>query len=155
MSVNPFRLPRHTVPHHYDIRLELDLETFTFSGSVGADIEVLETTDDLVLNSAEVEIKSASVDGTAVESISYDEEMERATLTLSSPLDPGEHRLEIEHVGRINDQLRGLYQAFYVDKDGESHPIATSQCQSTDARRRGRGPRGLQQHLRTGPDRTR
>ena len=89
MTDNPFRLPRHTIPNHYDIRLELDLETFTFTGSVGADIEVTESTDEVVLNVADVEIKSAAIDGVAVASISYDEEMERATLGLSEYLSPG------------------------------------------------------------------
>ncbi|HEU4319224.1 MAG TPA: M1 family metallopeptidase [Acidimicrobiia bacterium] len=135
MTDNPFRLPRHTIPNHYDIRLELDLETFTFTGSVGADIEVTESTDEVVLNVADVEIKSAAIDGVAVASISYDEEMERATLGLSEYLSPGPYRLELEHVGSINDQLRGLYQAFCRAEHGDTLPIAASQCQSTDARR--------------------
>ncbi|HSM43722.1 MAG TPA: M1 family metallopeptidase, partial [Acidimicrobiia bacterium] len=136
MADNPFRLPRHVAPGHYDIRLELDLETFTFQGSVGIDLEVREATDSLILNSAEIEIKSASLsDGGVISEIAYDEEMERATLSLGSTMEPGPYRLEIEHSGVINDQLRGLYRSVYRDADGEEHPLATSQCQSTDARR--------------------
>ena len=136
MSHNPFRLPRHTRPDHYDIRLELDLETFTFTGSVGIDIEVTEATDALVLNAAEVEIKSAALsDGTVITEIAYDDEMQRAILSLGSALEPGSHRLEIEHSGIINDQLRGLYRSVYRDAEGNEHPLATSQCQATDARR--------------------
>ena len=124
------------VPSHYDIRLDLDIDTFTFTGSVGIDIGVVETVDEIVLNSAEVDIRSASlVDGPEISSIGYDEDKEMATLGLSASLAPGSYRLEIEHSGIINDQLRGLYQAFYRDSDGNQHPIATSQCQSTDARR--------------------
>ena len=59
MTENPFRLPRHTQPNHYDIRLELDLDTFTFTGVVGIDLTVVEPTDRIVLSAAEVEIKSA------------------------------------------------------------------------------------------------
>lgn len=133
---NPFRLPRHTAPTHYDIRLELDLETFTFVGSVGIDLEVTEPTESLVLNTAEVEIKSAELsNGVSISEIAYDDEMEWATLTLESTLQPGAHRLEIEHSGIINDELRGIYRSTYRDAKGEEHSLATSQCQATDARR--------------------
>ncbi|HEX6286930.1 MAG TPA: M1 family metallopeptidase, partial [Acidimicrobiia bacterium] len=136
MSDNPFRLPRHATPTHYDIRLELDLETFTFVGTVAVDVDVHEPTDALVLNAAEVEIKSASLsNGVEITEIAYDDEKERATLHLGSSLEPGSVRLEMEHSGIINDQLRGLYRSVYRDAEGVEHPLATSQCQSTDARR--------------------
>ncbi len=123
-------------PVHYDIRLELDLETFTFVGSVGVDIEVHESTDTLVLNGAEVEIKSASLSNQAtITEIAYDEKMERVVLSLDSTLEQGSYRLEIDHSGIINDQLRGLYRSVCRDADGQELPLATSQCQSTDARR--------------------
>ena len=136
MSDNPFRLPRYVAPNHYDIRLELDLETFTFVGSVGIDIDVRESTGWLVLNTAELEIKSATLsNGVAITEIAYDDEMERATLNLSSAIEPGSYRLEVEHSGIINDQLCGLYRSVYRDADSVEHTLATSQCQSTDARR--------------------
>jgi len=133
---NPFRLPRHTAPTHYEIRLDLDLETFTFTGSVDIELEVRESTDTLVLNAAEVEIKSATLsEGTSITEIAYDDEMERATLGLERELAPGSYRLRIEHSGIINDQLRGLYRSVYRDPQGIEHTLATSQCQATDARR--------------------
>lgn len=136
MSDNPFRLPRHVTPTHYDIRLELDLSTFTFVGSVGIDVAVSEATSELVLNSAEIEIKSASLSGDIeITEIAYDEKMERATMTLGGKVEPGTYRLDIEYSGIINDQLRGLYRSVYKDADGVEHPLATSQCQSTDCRR--------------------
>ena len=136
MSDNPFRLPRHVAPTHYDVRLELDLETFTFAGKVGVDVEVVEATDSLVLNAAEVEIKSAYLsNGVEITEIVYDDEMERATLMLGTSIEQGSYRLEMEHSGIINDQLRGLYRSVYRDAEGGEHPLATSQCQSTDARR--------------------
>ena len=136
MSDNPFRLPRQVVPTHYDIHLEPDLETFTFVGAVGVDIEVTEATSSISLNAAEVDIKSATLSsGHVVAEISYDHRYERVTLTLASELAPGSYRLEIEHTGIINDQLRGLYRSVYKDVNGDEHTLAASQCQSTDARR--------------------
>ena len=136
LSDNPFRLPRQVVPTHYDIHLEPDLETFTFVGAVGVDIEVTEATSSISLNAAEVDIKSATLSsGHVVAEISYDHRYERVTLTLASELAPGSYRLEIEHTGIINDQLRGLYRSVYKDVNGDEHTLAASQCQSTDARR--------------------
>ncbi len=136
MTDNPYRLPRHAIPTHYELHLEPDLETLTFTGSVGVDLDIVEASDSIVLNAAEVEVKSASfAEGPKVTEIAHDEESHRVTLTLDSPIEPGSYRLEMEHSGIINDQLRGLYKAVYKDADGVEHVIATSQCQSTDARR--------------------
>lgn len=139
MSSNPYRLPRHITPTHYEIRLELDFELLTFDGAVAIDVGVTAPTSKIVLNTAEIEIRSAVLtSGTgsiAVEDIAYDSEYERATLTLESEATPGSYRLDLQHTGTINDQLRGLYKSVYQDADGNERVIAASQCQSTDARR--------------------
>ncbi len=136
MTDNPYRLPRHAVPTHYDIHLEPDLEALTFTGAVGVDLEIVETASVIVLNAAEIEVRSATIaDGPSVTSITHDEETQRVTLSLDSEVQPGSYRLEMEHTGAINDQLRGMYRAVYKDDEGVEHTIATTQCQSTDARR--------------------
>ncbi len=140
MSASDFRLPRHIVPDHYDIRLDLDLEEFTFKGQVGIDLRVLEPTEAIVLNTAELEILEASLrlesgEVLAAQGSDHDEKYQRTTLTLPQQVDAGRHRLEITYTGIINDQLRGLYRSVYRDSEGVDHPIATSQCQATDARR--------------------
>ena len=61
MSENPYRLPRTVVPHKYRIRLEPRLEEATFSGSETIDVTVEAPTDEIVLNSAEIEIVSAQL----------------------------------------------------------------------------------------------
>ncbi|MEX2252454.1 MAG: M1 family metallopeptidase [Acidimicrobiia bacterium] len=139
MSDNPYRLPRQVIPSHYDLRLEPDLESFTFKGSVSITLGAVETVDVIVLNCAELDIESAHlVSGEAtieVGEIVYDEEFEFARLTLASPATPGTYQLDIEYTGIVNDQLRGLYRSSFKDGDGVEHVIAASQCQATDARR--------------------
>lgn len=139
MSDNPYRLPRHVIPSHYDLRLEPDLETFTFKGAVSITLGAVETVDAIVLNCTELDIKSVRlVSGDTaieVEDVSYDEEFEFAALALASPATPGTYQLDIEYTGIVNDQLRGLYRSSFKDGDGIEHVIATSQCQATDARR--------------------
>ena len=137
LSENPFRLPRHITPSHYAISLDLDFDELEFDGAVTIDIGVSQTTEEIVLNAADLEIESVELDRgeVGVSGLSFDDEYERMTISLDSPIRPGSYSLSIKYRGTINDQLKGLYQSVYRDSDGEEHLIATSQCQSTDARR--------------------
>ncbi len=139
MSENPFRLPRHVIPSHYDIRLELDFDRLRFDGVVDIQIGVNQSSEEIVFNSADLEYASIELSGTEglieVTDLSFDEEYERATLRLEEAIRPGTYTLRFIYTGTINDQLKGLYQSVYRDADGNEHLIATSQCQSTDARR--------------------
>ena len=137
MSDKPFRLPRHITPSHYSIRLDLDFDDLDFDGHVSIDIGVSKTTDEIVLNAADLEVASVGIGNSDVEvtGVSFDDEYEKMTISLDTPIRPGTYSLDIEYRGTINDQLRGLYQSVYRDSDGQEHLIATSQCQSTDARR--------------------
>ena len=134
-----YRLPRQALPTHYDLRLEPDLDTWTFDGHVSITIGVTDQLGEVVLNSAEIEINTAvlrsDTDEIPVSDISYDEEYERATLDLATPVPPGTYTLDIAYSGIINDKLRGLYRSSFKDADGVERALAASQCQSTDARR--------------------
>lgn len=138
MSENPYRLPRTVVPHKYRIRLEPRLEEATFSGSETIDVTVEAPTDEIVLNSAEIEIVSAQLTNgstTIGASPRYDEKMERVTLALEDTVEPGPWELQIDFNGTLNDKLRGFYRSKFTDVDGNEQYIATTQFESTDARR--------------------
>jgi puromycin-sensitive aminopeptidase len=132
-------LPRTVIPTRYELRLEPDLETFTFDGQVSIEVGVIDSVGEIVLNAAEIDLKEATFRGPEgeipVTDISYDDEFSRATLNLGSSAPAGDYTLDIAYTGLINDQLRGLYRSVYRDGDGVEHVIATSQCQATDARR--------------------
>ncbi len=134
-----YRLPRTVEPLTYRLTLEPDLEAARFTGSVEIDVEVLGTPEAVVLNAAELELhdvelapKSGQVlSGTA----DLDPDQERATLRFGGPLPTGPATLRIAFAGVLNDKLRGFYRSTFTDTEGRTRTIATTQMESTDARR--------------------
>lgn len=139
-STNPHRLPSFVVPSHYRISLEPNLDEATFSGSVEIEVEIGQATDNIQINSADLAITSAvvldAVGGKTVASgVEIDEKMERATLSFDSELSSGPYTIVTEFTGILNDKLHGFYRSVFTDNDGVEHSIATTQFESTHARR--------------------
>jgi puromycin-sensitive aminopeptidase len=89
------------------------------------------------LNAIELSIASATVrhDGQdqAVE-VTLDETTERMLLQVPNPVE-GDFTIDIAFDGILNDKLRGFYRSSFTDEDGTEHTIATTQFESTNARR--------------------
>ena len=137
---NAVALPRDVRPVRYDLALTPDLEAFTFEGQVSIDVEILEPTSRIVLNCAEIDVKSCSLstaDGGEREAggIEYDEDEETVAFDFGGELAPGAARLDIAFTGELNDRLRGFYRSSYAGADGRERVMATTQFESTDARR--------------------
>ena len=62
-------------------------------------------------------------------------EQERLRLGLGASLPPGGYRLTMGFEGILNDKLHGFYLSTFKDDGGGEHRIATTQFESTDARR--------------------
>ena len=134
-----YRLPRTVVPRRYDLVLEPDLEAVTFAGSEIVTVEVTEPVDEIVLNAADLDVGPGRLEGPGgtleVSTIRLDPETERAHLLLSGTAEPGEWTLHLEFRGKLSEQLQGFYRSTYTDDAGVAHTIATTQFESTDARR--------------------
>jgi puromycin-sensitive aminopeptidase len=138
-----YRLPATVVPRAYRLVLAPDLPAATFSGDVEIDVTVLSPTATVTLNAAELDITSAELnDGDpdggyalAPTAVDLDPTEERATLTFAQTLPAGPATLHLTFTGILNDQLRGFYRSTFTDDDGVEHAIATTQMESTDARR--------------------
>jgi puromycin-sensitive aminopeptidase len=131
---DPYRLPRHTLPHRYELVLEPDLDAARFSGHVEIEVTTTDSATEIVLNAIELEIASCTVDGTDAP-FRLDESTERLVITPGSGVTVGDHVVAIRFAGTLNDQLRGFYRSTYRDADGTERVIATTQMQSTDCRR--------------------
>ncbi len=133
------RLPTTVVPGRYDIRLEPDLDTASFSGEETIVVTVREAVTEILLNAAELSILAVTArgaSGAVLEgSAALDEAAERARLSFPSPLLPGQWRLTLRFTGTLNDRLHGFYRSTYKDATGASHTLAATQFEATDARR--------------------
>src|SRR5499427_7851663 len=133
------RLPATVVPKRYDLRLEPDLAAATFAGEAVITVEVETTVTEIACNAAELAIHSAALarDGSVPihGSISLDEANERARFAFPAAIAPGEWKLTLRFTGILNDRLHGFYRSTYKDAAGASHTIASTQFESTDARR--------------------
>ena len=115
------------LPNHYALELEPDLAQSSFQGQVIIDLEVVEETDTIVLNAAELTRKCASRAGALVQasSISFDEDLERATFTFPVVLQPGPAKLSCSFTGSSTTSP-GVYRSTWTDEEGNEKVIATT-----------------------------
>ncbi|MCC5951636.1 MAG: M1 family metallopeptidase [Acidimicrobiia bacterium] len=135
-----YRLPRHSRPVRYDLELRPDLGQATFSGTAAIEVEVLEATNTLVCNAADLEIHRVWIEGSdgghiEPELVALDPATERLTVEAAAVLDPGHWTLHLAFDGILNERLAGFYRSTFRGPDGTAHTIATTQFEATDARR--------------------
>jgi len=135
----PYRLPTNVTPERYELKLTPDLTTWTFTGDEKISIHVHEPVREIILNAAEMELHAVSLktaDGKVREGrVNLDTENERATLSFGEPVPAGRGDLQIQFSGILNDKLHGFYRSTYKGADGQDKPLASTQFESTDARR--------------------
>src|SRR5438309_2117322 len=134
----PGKLPKQVVPLEYWVRIVPDLAKLTFTGSERIKLKAAAPTRELVLNSAELEIAKASVDGIHLsqDAIKLDPNNELLTIALPNDLAAGEHALALEFSGKITPKGRGLYYMPYQEQGTGAKKIALgTQFEPSDARR--------------------
>ena len=134
-----YRLPETVAPERYDIRLTPDLSAFTFAGEETVAITVRQPVTEIVLNAIELTIHTVSAvgpDGRPLQgTVSLNEENEQAVLHFPRLLVPGAWTLQLTFSGILNDKLHGFYRSTYTNAEGQDKILASTQFESTDARR--------------------
>src|SRR6266851_903771 len=138
--LDPYRLPRTVIPARYALTLEPDLQTAQFSGSVMIAVDAVEPVDTVWLNAAELDITSAAIEDATgqrrpMAEVTLHEAQERVQLGLGAVMPAGAYRLHLAFAGRLNEKLHGFYRSTFHDAGGTEHVIATTQFETTDARR--------------------
>ncbi len=115
------------------------MDAASFGGTVRIAIDISEATSTIVLNALELKLTAANVsvgDGARQDlEWSVDEDLERVTLRAGAELPVGRAQLNVAFDGILNDKLSGFYRSTFVDDSGVPHTIATTQFESTNARR--------------------
>lgn len=129
-------LPSDVKPTHYRVRLEPDLEKFTFSGEVEISLDVATATNQVAVNILDLTIHSAEINGEKASESKHDGDAQSMTWTFPSQLVAGSQaKLKVAFDGTLNDQLAGFYRSVHKDENGKQQVVATTQMEATDCRR--------------------
>ena len=145
-SANAVVLPDNVRPVHYELTLTPNFDDFTFAGEVDITVQMEPGVREIVLNCAEIDIKSAVASWSDIggeheqpaTGIAYDADSERAIISIAgAPAEGlvGNQHLKMSYTGELNDKLRGFYRSQYTNPEGETAYLATTQFEATDARR--------------------
>ena len=138
----PSQLPRSVRPLHYSITAVPDAANLRFHARTEIDIEILERTDRITLNAADLTFGEVALLGGpgphpaaphATDS-EIDAERQTASFRFGRRLDPGRYRLTLNYSGVINTQAVGLFALDYDTPEGRKRALFT-QFQAPDARR--------------------
>ncbi|MBT3273022.1 MAG: M1 family metallopeptidase, partial [Spirochaetales bacterium] len=126
------------LPIEYKVRLEPNLQTLTFIGSMSVIVDLQQQISSIALDSVELDIDSCRIlfDGeTGGKGRHCDFSVEPGVLAVHLP-EPraGKASLSVEFHGKLNLDLRGFYKAAY-HYQGEERYLAVTQFEEIDARR--------------------
>ena len=132
------QLPRNVRPSHYDLAFAPDADKMAFTARVKIAIDVVEATDTVTLQAADLTFSKAEIAGAGGASmagkIKVDEEAQTASFTFDKPLAKGKYVLTIDYAGKIYTQAAGLFALDYETEAGKKRAIYT-QFENSDARR--------------------
>ena len=133
------RLPTTVTPERYAICLTPDLTSWTFTGAEKITLQIHQPVREIVVNAAELAIQSATLKDASGKvqsaSVTFDSENEQARFSFAAEIALGTGELSIEFTGILNDKLHGFYRSTYKGADGKDKALASTQFESTDARR--------------------
>src|SRR5713226_2622093 len=127
------RLPVAVVPQRYELLLTVEPDRGEFSGSVTVHVQVREPVRAITLHALELAVPRAVVEAGGARfpvHVSLDPDSETITLTPDREVPAGPAALTLDFAGRLNRQMRGLYEA-----TAGAERYAFTQFEPTDARR--------------------
>ncbi len=130
-------LPSYVVPERYRIMLRPDLSSCTFTADETIYLNITKSTNTLVFHALDLKTSSANIlagkNSFKVKKITYNKTDETVSMVLPKSI-RGKAELNLKISGVINNKMCGFYRSNYV-VNGEEKILATTQFESTDARR--------------------
>ena len=138
LASTPGKLPKDIIPLEYKVHLQPEIEANRFRGTQSVEIEVLRSTQKIMLNAFQLEIESASISGTNLpeQKLLPQLDAQQQTLEFALPqrLQPGRYTLQMQFRGTINREGLGLFGLQYKVGEQEKKMLATN-LEPSDARR--------------------
>nr|XP_046243201.1 leucyl-cystinyl aminopeptidase [Scatophagus argus] len=134
------RLPRSIRPVSYDLTLNPDLDSMTFTGHAVINMFVDHSTNRIVLHSANLSISKATFkmgDGEAhdVTVLEY-KPSQQIAVKFSEDLKAGQYCvLTLDYFSNLSHTYDGFYNSSYTDKDGNRRVLAATQFEPLSARK--------------------
>ncbi len=123
------------IPNEYNLKIETNMETFSFKGHVDIDAEAKKPLKKVFLNAKELKIQGATVSsskGIQQATASLDPKSELIALSFKTPIN-GKVTISIDFVGFNNDKMYGFYRSKYYIGSSENY-LLTTQFEAADAR---------------------
>lgn len=138
-----FRLPNDTRPLTYDVSIRTWIHdmNLTFVGTVRIGILAVESTNTITLQHRELTIENVVLlselgDTIQIGDVSYDSEFEFLTIPVTNNLTEGNvYFVVIDYRGIMQTSTSGFYAIRYINSEGNEIYYASTQFESTDARR--------------------
>ena len=137
-ATTPGKLSKEVLPVEYSVRIVPNIDKFAFTGTERVKLNVRSPVRQLVLNSLELKITHASLDGKVLpkSAIKTDKKNELLILAFRSEFAAGDHTLALSFTGKINQQGQGLFYMPYQEQgSGTKRIMLGTQFEATDARR--------------------
>lgn len=139
IHINPIKSPTYVLvrPVNYDLTFEPNFDDFVFLGKEIIDVKISKPTNVITLHAAELKIKECHVVWGAQNlsaKTSLDEKNETMKISLPKKI-VGKAKIVVDFTGILNNRLVGFYRSQYLDKQGRTKFLATTQFEAADARR--------------------
>ncbi|KAF2454849.1 peptidase family M1-domain-containing protein [Lineolata rhizophorae] len=134
-------LPKNVKPLHYDLTLEPNFDTFEYEGKVAIDLDVVEDSTSITLNTLELKIHSTEISSgsklvTSSPDLEYNDDSQSTKISFREVIPAGSKaKLVQRFAGTLNDNMAGFYRSSFDGPNGTKKYLATTQMEPTDARR--------------------
>ncbi|XP_028401179.1 glutamyl aminopeptidase-like [Dendronephthya gigantea] len=133
------RLPSFFKPHHYELELLVDLKMLLFSGNVIINVTLSQETPYMYLHTNKLNISASKLkkDGNEIKIKRqfWYEKNQFYVMEAKQNLTSGIYFIEMEFIGKLDNDLVGLYRSTYKNQNNTEITIAATQFQPTDARK--------------------
>ena len=136
--MNKAILPKVAKPIRYEVKLDINLSNFEYTGFQDVELEIIEETQSFEVNAIDIEIVTASLfneDGEKLDlAFEYMKDLERISFSANENITVGKYSLQLEFNSTITNDLKGFYKSQFLDLNDNVKWIATTQFEPTSAR---------------------